>query len=49
MHWEYYMGCAELRAYSTNNDSLWSGSLNDEAANHHIVAGLNKRARTNVT
>ena len=49
MHWECYMEATELRAYGANNDSLWSGSLNDEPANHHVVARLNKRAGGNVS
>ena len=40
--------CTELRANGANNDSLWSGSLDDEAANHHVVARLDKRPRTDV-
>ena len=40
--------CSELRADRTNNHSLWSRSLNDEAPNRHVVARLDKRARTDV-
>jgi len=38
----------EVRVDRANNDSLWSGSLNDEAFNHHVVARLDKRGRTDV-
>src|SRR5262249_61583769 len=39
----------ELRANATNDDSLWSCALNNETANHHVVARLNKAARADVT
>ena len=38
----------ELRANGANNYSLWLRPFNDEATNHHVVAGLNKGARTDV-
>ena len=34
----------ELRTNGTNNDSLWFGSLNNESANHYVVACLNEGA-----
>ena len=40
---------SELRAYGTNNYPLWFGPLNNEAANHHVIARLNKGACTDVT
>src|SRR5437667_267320 len=39
----------ELRTYSTNNDSLWLSPFNDESSYHHVVAGLNKGARADIT
>ena len=39
---------SELRTNGANNYPLWFGALNDEATNHHVVAGLYKRARTDV-
>ena len=39
---------SELRAYGTNNYPLWFGPLNNEAANHYVVACLNKGARADV-
>ena len=42
-----YLG--ELRANGANNYSLWFGPLNNESANHHIVARLNKGARADIT
>ena len=39
---------SELRAYGANNYPLWFGPLNNEATNHHVVARLNKGARTDV-
>ena len=44
MHWEHYTE-VKLRANGTNNHSLWFGSLNNEPANHHVVARLDKGAR----
>src|SRR5262245_57090601 len=40
--------CTELRANGTNDDSLWSTTLNNETANHHVIARLNKAARADV-
>ncbi len=39
---------SELRAYGANNYPLWFGPLNNEAANHYVVACLHKGARTDV-
>ena len=39
---------SELRTYGANYYPLWFGPLNNEAANHHVVACLNKGARTDV-
>src|SRR5205823_1276114 len=39
---------SELRTNGTNNDCLRSAPFNNEAANHHVVAGLNKGARGDV-
>src|SRR6478752_10030260 len=39
----------ELRANSTNDHSLWSCALNNETANHHVIARLNKAAGADVT
>ena len=39
---------SELRAYGTNNYPLWFGPLNNETSDHHVVACLNKGARTDV-
>ena len=39
---------SELRAYGANNYSLWFRPLNNETANHHVLACLNKRARGGV-
>src|SRR4029077_2545855 len=39
----------ELRANSTNDHSLWTCALNNETANHHVVARLNKAAGADVT
>src|SRR4029453_13362254 len=39
----------ELRAYGANNYPLWLGPLNHEAANHHVVACLNKGPRGDVS
>ena len=38
----------EFRTNRAHNDRLWSGSLNDETADHHVVARLHKGARTDV-
>ena len=40
--------CTELRTNGTNNHPLWSGPLNNETANHHVVARLHKAASTDV-
>src|SRR5207253_9104952 len=39
---------SELRANSTHNHPLWLSSLDDEPANHHVVARLHKGASTDV-
>jgi hypothetical protein len=39
---------SELRTNGTNNHPLWFGALNDEATNHHVIAGPDKGARTDV-
>src|SRR6516165_9676245 len=39
----------ELRANGTNDHSLWPATLNNETANHHMLARLNKTARADVT
>src|SRR4030095_3989829 len=39
----------ELRAYGTNDHSLWSCALNNETAYHHVIARLNKAAGADVT
>ena len=39
---------SELRANGANNYPLWFGPLNNEAANHYVVACLNKGARADV-
>src|SRR5260370_1158476 len=46
--WIGHRVLSEIRTNSTNNNSLWSRSLNDEAANQHVVVCLNKRARTDI-
>ena len=40
---------SKLRTYGTNNYPLCLRSLNNEASNHHVIAGLNKGACTDVT
>src|SRR2546430_733764 len=39
---------SELRANGAYDNSLCSPALDDESANHHVVAGLNKAASTEV-
>jgi hypothetical protein len=39
----------ELRANGTNDHPLWSLSLNNKTANHHVLTGLNKAAGADVT
>ena len=34
--------CTELWTYGTNNYPLWASPLNNEPANHHVVARLHK-------
>ena len=48
MHWECYTEVQQLGTYGTNNHPLWLSPLNNEPANHHVVAGLHKAASTNV-
>ena len=38
----------QLRANGANDHSLRCGALNNETTNHHVVAGLDKGARTDV-
>src|SRR5205823_787408 len=38
----------ELRANGTNDHSLWPSALNNETANHHVLARLNKGAARDV-
>src|SRR5437763_1020856 len=38
----------ELRANGANDDPLWSNPLNNETANHHVVARLNEAAGADV-
>src|SRR5437660_1318274 len=38
----------ELRANGTNDHSLWPSALNNETANHHVLARLNKGAGRDV-
>src|SRR5262249_9986573 len=38
----------ELRANGTNDHSLWSCALNNETANHYVIARLNKAASADV-
>src|SRR5882762_9700987 len=47
-----YIGNAkwsELRTNATYDHRLWSGPLNNEPANHHVSARLNKAPSTDVT
>src|ERR1044071_9234159 len=39
----------ELRTNRTNDHPLWPSALNNKTANHHVRAGLNKAAGTDVT
>src|SRR6266480_1932854 len=39
---------SQFRANGTNNYPLWFGALNNEAADHHVVARLHKAACANV-
>ena len=39
----------KLRTNGANNYSLWFGPLNNEAANHHVVACLNQGAGRDVS
>src|SRR5438876_1098313 len=39
----------EIRTYGANNHPLWLCSLDNKTAYHHVVAGLNKGARADIT
>jgi hypothetical protein len=39
---------SQFRANGANNYSLWFGAVNNEAAYHHVVAGLHKAASASV-
>ena len=47
VHWERRIEL-ELRANGAHNHPLWFSPLNNEPANHHVVARLHKAARANV-
>src|SRR5437868_6954065 len=47
-HWIRNAILTELRANGANDHSLWLSALNNEPADHHVVARLHKGARTDI-